>query len=72
MDKLLEELREILEVDSMPLDVPMHELPTWDSLNALSVIALLDSSYGLKMDAAGLLKFASVRDFVDHVLGAGR
>lgn len=72
MDKLLEELCEIFEMDSIPLGSRMHELPTWDSLNALSVIALLDSSYGLKMDAAGLQKFATVREFVDHVIGAGR
>lgn len=68
MEKLVAELCEILEITELPLDARFEDLPEWDSLNALSVIALLDSSYGIQIDAAGLQKFGSVNDFVQHVL----
>ncbi len=68
MEKLIVELCEILEVADLPLDVRFEDLPEWDSLNALSVIALLESNYGLHMEAAGLLKFSGVSEFAQHVL----
>jgi acyl carrier protein len=70
MEKLVAELREILEVMELPLDARFEDLPEWDSLNALSVIALLDSSYGIQIDAAGLQKFGSINEFVQHVLAS--
>lgn len=68
MEKLIAELCGILEVAELPLDVRFEDLPEWDSLNALSVIALLESNYGMHMDAAGLQKFGSLTEFVQHVL----
>jgi acyl carrier protein len=70
MDKLIAELCEILEVSELPLDARFEDLPEWDSLNALSVIALLDSSYGVPIDAASLQKFRSINEFVQHVLSS--
>jgi acyl carrier protein len=67
MEKLVAELCDILEVRELPLDARFEDLPEWDSLNALSVIALLDSSYGIQIDAAGLQKFGSINEFVQHV-----
>ena len=67
MNKIIAELCEILEVSELPLDARFEDLPEWDSLNALSVIALLDSSYGIQIDAAGLQKFGSINEFVQHV-----
>lgn len=68
MEKLIAKLCDILEVAELPLDVRFKDLPKWDSLNALSVIALLESNYGVHMDAASLYKFDSVNEFVQHVL----
>lgn len=70
MEKLVAELCDILEVRELPLDARFEDLPEWDSLNALSVIALLDSSYGIQIDAAGLQKFGSIKEFVQHVLAS--
>ena len=70
MDKLVAELSEILEVSEVPLDARFEDLPEWDSLNALSVIALLDSSYGVQVDAASLQKFRSINEFVQYVLSS--
>lgn len=44
MGKLIAELCDILELADLPLNVPFEDLPEWDSLNALSVIALLESN----------------------------
>jgi acyl carrier protein len=68
MENLIAELCEILEVSELPLDSRFEDLSEWDSLNALSVIALLDSSYGIQIDAAGLQKFGSINEFLQHVL----
>ena len=68
MNKIIAELCEILEVGELPVDARFEDLPEWDSLNALSVIALLDSSYGIQIDAAELQKFGSINEFVQHVL----
>jgi len=68
MEKLIAELCDILELTDLPLHVPFEELPEWDSLNALSVIALLESNYAVQMDVAGLLKFGCFDALVQHVL----
>ena len=68
MDKLVAELCEILEVNELSIDARFEDLPEWDSLNSLSVIALLDSSYGIQIDAARLQKFGSIDEFVQYVL----
>lgn len=68
MEKLFAELCEILEVKELPMDVRFEDLPEWDSLNALSVMALLDSTYGIQINAEGLQKFGSINEFVQHVL----
>lgn len=67
MDKFIAELCEIFEISELPLDARFEDLPEWDSLNALSVIALLDSSYGIQIDGAGLQKFGSINEFVQYV-----
>lgn len=68
MEKLISELCDIFEVSDLPLNVAFKDLPEWDSLNALSVIALLDSNYGVHMDASSLYKFDNLTEFVQHVL----
>ena len=68
MEKLLTELCEILEVDIVPLESRFEDLADWDSLNALSVIALLDSNYNLRMDGAGLQNFENISEFIQYVI----
>lgn len=68
MDKLLSEMCEIFEVSDLPMNSKFEDLPNWDSLNALSVVALLDSNYGMSITAADLKKFPSLEEFIRHVL----
>jgi acyl carrier protein len=67
MNKLIAELCDILEVAVLPLDERFEDLTQWDSLNALSVIALLDSNYGIQMEEVSLRRFASIKEFVQYV-----
>jgi len=45
---------DIFEIDSVDVRVPLKELPDWDSLNALSLIALLDSDHNYTISAGEL------------------
>ena len=67
MEELITELCEILEVSDLPLDSTFNSMPEWDSLNALTVLAMLDS-YGITMDAEKLEEFESISMFIDYVL----
>jgi acyl carrier protein len=67
MKKLISELCEILEVSDLSVDLPFNSMPEWDSLNALTVLAMLDS-YGITMEAEKLEGFESISEFIDYVL----
>lgn len=67
MEQLKSELCEILEISDLPLDSPFASMPEWDSLNALSIISMLDS-YGIQMSAEQLEKFSNIREFIDYVI----
>jgi acyl carrier protein len=67
MKELLSELCEILEVSDLPLESSFNSMDEWDSLNALTVLAMLDS-YGISMDVEKLEEFESISIFLDYVL----
>jgi acyl carrier protein len=67
MESLISELCVILEVSELPIESPFRSMPEWDSLNALTVLAMLDS-YGMTMEAETLEKFVSISQFLDYVL----
>jgi len=67
METLISELCEILEVSELPIQSPFSSMPEWDSLNALTVISMLDS-YGLTMEAEALEEFESILKFLEYVL----
>jgi len=47
VDKLYQELAEILEVDEVDPGRSFEEFETWDSLTALSLVASLRSNFGV-------------------------
>jgi acyl carrier protein len=67
MDQLRSELCQILEISDLPLDSPFTSMSEWDSLNALSIISMLDS-YGIQMSAEQVEKFSTIREFLDYVI----
>jgi acyl carrier protein len=68
MDELLKKIAEILEVKNVHLDDMLHEFDTWDSLTALSIIALADSDYNKKLTNESLKEFKYVKDLINYLL----
>ena len=68
MEELLEKLAEILEVDEVDVNKKFTDYEEWDSLCALSIIAMLDSDYNMTMKNKEILEFASIGDFCKAVI----
>ncbi len=62
---------ELLEVDDVNLDDILQEFDAWDSLTVLSIIALCDSDYGIKISANDLSKTVTVKDLFDLLVTKG-
>ncbi|MDR0605452.1 MAG: acyl carrier protein [Bacteroidales bacterium] len=52
MDNFIEQIAEILEVDTVTTNDVLTEFEAWDSLAVLSIIALADEYYGVTLSAA--------------------
>lgn len=68
MEQLVEQLQELLEVDNIDLTKKFKDYDEWDSLAALSVIALMDSDYGIAIKNSELMAFENIQAFCDYVL----
>ena len=62
MNEFLTEIASILEVDDVKETDELKAFPQWDSLSVLSVIAMLDASYGVNLRAAD---FGSIKNIGD-------
>jgi acyl carrier protein len=60
----LERMEEALRAKpgSIRMTHQFHELEGWDSIGALSVIAVIDERYGVTLDAGALLACRTVGD----------
>ncbi|ETN92832.1 Phosphopantetheine attachment site [Gammaproteobacteria bacterium MOLA455] len=66
MSKLLDELKEIFEVDQIDTTLNFEELEEWDSLNALVLLGYLEDQLGTQMAAEDIVKFPTIGDFLEH------
>ncbi|HSU52588.1 MAG TPA: acyl carrier protein [Candidatus Dormibacteraeota bacterium] len=62
MNEFLKKLAEVLEVPELKESDELKAFPQWDSLAVLSVIAMLDSNYGVNLRAADLGAVTSAAD----------
>jgi len=67
MEKLVEDLKEIFEVDDLDVSLSFSELDEWNSLAVLSVLAILDSDYRINISKKELDRFSSIAEFIKHV-----
>jgi acyl carrier protein len=67
MDTLNSKLAEILEVDSVQAGDVLSDFEVWDSLTRLSILAMLDSRYGVNLAAADLKRLHTVGDLLAAV-----
>ena len=68
MEELIQKLTEILEVEKLDVTKKFTDYEEWDSLCALSILAMLDSDYHKTMKAADIRNYASIEDFCKSVL----
>ena len=68
MEELVSKLAEILEVDDLDVTKKFSDYEEWDSLAALTIIALLDSDYNLAMTGKEILAFDSIESFCKEVI----
>lgn len=62
MTEFLEKIAECLDRSSVAETDVIVEFPEWDSLSVLSVIAMLDSSYGVNVHAGDLRDVRTTAD----------
>ena len=67
MDTLNSKLAEILEVDSVQAGDVLSEFDVWVSLTRLSILAMLDSRYGVNLAAGDLKQLRTVGDLLAAV-----
>lgn len=68
MEELVAKLAEILEVEELDVTKKLTDFDEWDSLAALSILAMLDSDYHKTMKAADLRSYETVEEFCKAVL----
>ncbi len=62
MNEFLEKIGGILEVEGVKETDDLKAFPQWDSLSVLSVIAMLDSNYGVNLRAADFQEVTTAGD----------
>ncbi len=67
-EELLDKIAELLEVDEITIEEELNSFEEWDSLTALSIIALVDSDYNKTLSNDQLKQFISVGDLITFIL----
>ena len=67
MNEFLNKIAAILEVDCVNETDDLKAFSQWDSLSALSVIAMVDASYGMTLQAADLQAVGTVGELWQRV-----
>ena len=68
---LLTSLDELFELDpgSIREDSVIAEIPGWDSLTFVGLIALVDEEYGVTLSPSTILGARCVSELIDHIAG---
>lgn len=67
MDTFLSHLAEQMQVEQVHREDVLQDLPDWDSLTILSVIAMIDARYNVSVGTEDLLAAKTVGDLEDIV-----
>lgn len=66
----IEKFAEALEIEDASSLVPETEfrsLEEWDSINYLSVIAMMDAEYDIQIEQSEFKKLNTIQSIVDHI-----
>lgn len=67
VEKLIEQMIEIFEVDSISPDDVLRTYDLWDSLSVISLVAAVDEDYGVTLDADDLTDIVTASDLFAFV-----
>jgi len=67
-EELLDKIATVLEVEAITVNDELNSFDEWDSLTALSIIALADSDYNKTLSNDQLKQFVTVGDLVTFIL----
>jgi acyl carrier protein len=67
VQKFLEDLAEILDVDEVKATDVLESFPEWDSLAILSVLATVDSNYGVNLTSAEIRGVSTAQALYDLI-----
>lgn len=69
IDKIIEELKDILEIEDQELSLEdnFKQFDTWDSIANISVIAMLDEEFDVLIPTEEFKKINTVQELVDEV-----
>jgi acyl carrier protein len=67
VEKLIEQMIEIFEVDSISPDDVLRTYDLWDSLSVISLIAAVDEDYGVTIEADDLTDIVTASDLFAFV-----
>ena len=69
MPDIFTKLAEILEAETVAADDVLADFEYWDSLTVLSIIATLDSAYGVNLTSADIRKMKTAGELAAAVEG---
>jgi len=67
VEKFCEKLADIFETDEVKLEDVLKDFEEWDSLSALSIIAMVDSDYGVTIFAEDIMTLKTVKDLFSYI-----
>lgn len=67
MEILIEEMLDIFEIDEINSEIVLRELELWDSLSVISLLAVLDESYGINIEATEIVDVITATDLFAFV-----
>lgn len=68
--KFIENLAEAIELDEFDAlngETKFRELPEWDSLSYLSVIAMMDEEYDTQIESEDFKKIETINDIINFI-----
>jgi acyl carrier protein len=67
VEKYLDNIAEMLEVDSVSLDDEFQKFDSWDSLTSLSIISVTKTLYGIAITVDDIVKAKTVGNLISFV-----
>ena len=68
MEKFIDQMTEIFEVDEINLNDKLVDFDAWDSLTQLSIIALSEEEYGVTISANELIEADTIQGIKDLIM----